>query len=63
MADTVPEHSDDKGFWKGGTSGSSSNKESSGRRSGFPGTRQPKQLGVKIDLEYPEETRAEEPRD
>lgn len=47
----------DKGFWDGGTPGHGTNKESSGRPSGYPGDRKPKREGVHVDLEYPGEGR------
>lgn len=43
----------DKGFWDGGTPGHGTNKESSGRPSGYPGNRKPKREGIHVDLEYP----------
>ena len=48
-------HVKGKGFWDGGTAGHSTNKESSGRVSGLPGTRKPNRTGVSIDLEFPAE--------
>lgn len=43
-----------KGFWEGGANGHSTNRESSGRPSGFPGSRKPKKTGVKTDIELAE---------
>lgn len=42
-----------KGFWEGGAAGHGTNKESSGRPSGFPGGRGPKRTGIRTDIEYP----------
>ncbi|HEU4520903.1 MAG TPA: hypothetical protein VFT12_02805, partial [Thermoanaerobaculia bacterium] len=42
-----------RGFWDGGGSGHGTNKESSGRTSGFPGSRKPKRAGFNTDLEFP----------
>ena len=56
MANDLPEHSTDKGFWEGGPSGHGTNKESSGRPSGTPGTRSPSRTGYRTDIEFPEET-------
>ncbi|HVR40303.1 MAG TPA: hypothetical protein VMU84_14500 [Thermoanaerobaculia bacterium] len=41
----------DKGFWRGGASGHSTNRESSGRPSGFPGSRKQKKTGVRTDID------------
>jgi len=49
-----------KGFWDGGLGGHSDNGQSSGRPSGFPGSRQPKKTGVRTDIEFPE--KSEKPR-
>jgi hypothetical protein len=52
MAGNPREHAKDKGFWDGGAAGHGTNKESSGRPSGLPGTRAPKtRTGVKTDLD------------
>jgi len=53
MSDTPRENVKDKGFWDGGASGHGTNKESSGRASGFPGTRKPRRVGVATDIEFP----------
>ena len=53
MAGNPRESNKDKGFWDGGGSGHGSNKESSGRPSGVPGTRKQKRTGVTTDLEFP----------
>jgi len=42
-----------KGFWEGGSSGHSENGQSSGRPSGFPGTRGPSKTGVRTDIDFP----------
>lgn len=47
-----------RGFWDGGAEGHSSNKEASGRPSGFPGPRKPNRAGINTDLEYPDETQS-----
>jgi hypothetical protein len=56
MAGNPRENVDGKGFWDGGSSGHGSNKEASGRPSGFPGSRRKNRTGVKTDLEFPPET-------
>ena len=53
MAGNPREHIKNKGFWDGGGSGHGSNKESSGRPNGLPGTRKQQRLGVNTDLEFP----------
>ena len=53
MAGNPRENVKDKGFWDGGVSGHGTNKEASGRPSGFPGKRKPTRTGVKTDLEFP----------
>jgi hypothetical protein len=55
MAENPREHASDKGFWDGGRPGHGSNGQSSGRTSGFPGTRAPKITGVRTDIEFPDE--------
>lgn len=50
-----------KGFWDGGGGGHGSNKESSGRPSGLPGTRKQKRTGVTTDLEFPPADSANKP--
>lgn len=54
MAGNPRESKKDKGFWEGGGAGHGSNKESSGRPSGLPGTRKQKRTGVTTDLEFPD---------
>jgi hypothetical protein len=55
MAGNPREHVKDKGFWDGGTPAHGKNGETSGRPSGFPGTRKPGQrrTGIRTDLEFP----------
>jgi hypothetical protein len=55
MAGNPRENVNGKGFWDGGASGHGTNKEASGRPSGFPGSRKQKTVGVKTDLEFPPE--------
>lgn len=40
-----------KGFWDGGSKGHTTNKESGGMRSGYPGVRRAGLTGVKTDLD------------
>ena len=54
MAGNPRENSKNKGFWDGGGAGHGTNKESSGRPSGLPGTRKPDRAGVNTDLEFPD---------
>ncbi len=53
MTGNPREHVKDKGFWDGGATGHGTNKESSGRTSGLPGTRKPRRVGVNTDIEFP----------
>jgi hypothetical protein len=53
MAGNPREHVKDKGFWDGGSAGRSSNGQTGGRPSGFPGARLPKRAGIRTDLEFP----------
>jgi hypothetical protein len=53
MAGNPREHVQDKGFWDGGAAGHSSNGQSAGRPSGFPGGRTSKRAGIKIDIDFP----------
>ena len=55
MAGNPRENVKDKGFWDGGAGGHASNKESSGRPSGLPGTRRQTRVGVSTDIEFPDE--------
>lgn len=61
MAGNPPEGNKQKGFWNGGASGHGSNKESSGRPSGLPGTRKQNRSGVNTDLEFPPADSSNEP--
>jgi hypothetical protein len=60
MAGNPREHIKDKGFWDGGASGHGTNKESSGRPSGFPGTRKQRRVGINTDIEFPLSNSAEQ---
>ena len=60
MGGNPREHVKGKGFWDGGASSHGKNGESSGRPSGFPGSRKPSRQGIKTDLEFPLE--AETPK-
>jgi hypothetical protein len=55
MAGNPRENAKGKGFWDGGGAGHGTNKESSGRPSGLPGTRKQHRTGVKTDLDFPDE--------
>jgi hypothetical protein len=59
MAGNPREHVKDKGFWDGGATGHDTNKESSGRASGLPGTRKPRRIGINTDIEFPPENPAQ----
>ena len=50
-----------KGFWEGGSRGHGTNKEASGRPSGFPGSRTPGRPGLRTDIEFPDEPATTEP--
>lgn len=65
MAGNPREHVKDKGFWDGGAPGHGTNKESSGRPNGLPGTRKPRRVGINTDVEFPPSNPAEqhEPKD
>jgi hypothetical protein len=60
MAGNPRENVKDKGFWDGGPRGHGSNKESSGRSSGLPGTRRQQRLGISTDIEFPDQNTAAE---
>ncbi len=62
MAGNPRNHHSDKGFWNGGASGHGTNKESSGRPNGLPGTRKPKRDGVSTDLDFPPTDTAKKPK-
>ena len=65
MSETPRENVKEKGFWEGGGRGHGTNKESSGRPSGFPGTRKQRRVGVNTDIEFPpaDPAAAHEPKD
>jgi hypothetical protein len=45
----------EKGFWDGGGTGHVLSDQSSGRPSGMPGERKPSRVGVRTDIEFPEQ--------
>jgi hypothetical protein len=52
-----------KGFWDGGAAGHSTNSQSAGRPSGFPGRRVPQTVGIGTDVEFPPDmTSKQEPK-
>lgn len=53
MAGNPREHVRDKGFWDGGAPGHGQEGQSAGRASGMPGTRKPKRIGIRTDVEFP----------
>jgi hypothetical protein len=53
MAGNPREHVKDKGFWDGGAAGQSSNGQTAGRPSGFPGRRTPQRTGIRTDIDFP----------
>lgn len=53
MAGNPREHVKDKGFWDGGAPGHTNDDQTAGRPSGFPGTRKPKRVGIRTDIEFP----------
>jgi hypothetical protein len=55
MPDNPRENIKDKGFWEGGAAGHGTNRESSGRTSGFPGKRSRSKTGHRTDIEFPQE--------
>jgi hypothetical protein len=55
MSENLRGNAKDKGFWDGGASGHGSNGEASGRPSGFPGRRAPKTIGIRTDIDFPNE--------
>ena len=59
MAGNPREHVKDKGFWDGGAPAQGQNDQSAGRPSGFPGRRIPKRIGLRSDLEFPQQRAAE----
>jgi hypothetical protein len=59
MAGNPRENVKDKGFWDGGSPAHGRNGETSARAGGFPGTRKPKRVGIRTDLEFPPDDPAE----
>lgn len=55
MAQPPRDYVKEKGFWDGGAAGHGTNKEASGRPSGFPGRRKTRRVGVNTDVEFPPE--------
>lgn len=53
MGGNPREHVKGKGFWDGGGQAHGKNSEGSGRTSSFPGTRKPKRVGIRTDVEFP----------
>jgi hypothetical protein len=53
MAGNPREHVKGKGFWDGGAAGQTSNDQTAGRPSGFPGSRKASRQGVRTDIEFP----------
>lgn len=60
MAGSTRENVKDKGFWDGGAKSHSSNGQSGGRASGYPGSKTPSTTGVRVDLEFPETEQRQE---
>lgn len=61
MAGNGRENTRYKGFWDGGTRAHNTNGQSGGRASGYPGSRAPKKSGLRVDLEFPNTERRQEP--
>lgn len=59
MAGNPREHVRDKGFWDGGAPGQSSNGQTAGRPSGYPGRRSSQRTGIKIDIDFPQDDPAQ----
>ena len=53
MAGNPRENVKGKGFWDGGAAGHSTNSQTAGRPSGFPGKRSPRTAGIRTDVEFP----------
>ena len=60
MAGNPRDHVKGKGFWDGGSAAHGQNGQSAGRKSGFPGPRTPSKVGLRTDLEFPEQPAAED---
>lgn len=61
MAGNPRENAKDKGFWDGGAPGHGKNSDTAGRPSGFPGSRKPKRVGVRTDMEFPDQSKSGRP--
>ena len=61
MAGNPRENGKDKGFWDGGAPGNGKNGETAGRPSGFPGSRKPQRVGVRTDMEFPDQSISRRP--
>jgi hypothetical protein len=57
MAGNPRENVKDKGFWDGGSPSHGRNDQSAGKTQGSPGQRKPSRVGIRTDLEFPEETK------
>ncbi|HVT44434.1 MAG TPA: hypothetical protein VMT00_08585 [Thermoanaerobaculia bacterium] len=53
MTDNRRSNAERKGFWDGGQKGHGSSRESGGKKSGYPGRREPKIIGIRTDLDRP----------
>lgn len=53
MAGNPRTNTSGKGFWDGGPKGHTTNRESGGMRSGYPGVRRARLTGIRTDLERP----------
>lgn len=62
MGGNPREHVKDKGFWDGGAPGHSKDGEAAGRAGGTPGTRKPRKVGIRTDIEFPETEKSEPKR-
>ena len=56
MSGNPRENAKGKGFWDGGAAGHSTNSQTAGRPSGYPGRRTPKTIGIGTDVEFPPDT-------
>lgn len=55
MAGNPRENVKDKGFWDGGSPVHGRNDQSGGHVQGSPGERKPSRVGIKTDLEFPDQ--------
>ncbi|HWO47084.1 MAG TPA: hypothetical protein VNM41_03405 [Solirubrobacterales bacterium] len=62
MAGNPREHVKDQGFWDGGAPAHGTDQQSGGRPSGFPGSGNPKRVGIRTDIEFPPGDPAKKPR-